>query len=118
MKIKYAIAASLLLSISAFAQKDELKALKKISDKNGPPTEQDIKEFDNLLKQVEPKMANADNSQKAAYHYFKGEYAFVQMMTNPMMAQVAMKNAITNFDKVIEFEKDEKISVNLKFTNA
>jgi hypothetical protein len=30
MKIKYAIAAALLVSMSAFAQKDELKALKKL----------------------------------------------------------------------------------------
>ena len=32
MKIQYVVAASLLLSVSAFAQKDELKALKKLDE--------------------------------------------------------------------------------------
>lgn len=105
MKIKYAIAASLLLSLSAFAQKDELKALKRLSDKEAQPTAADIAEFKRLLTEVEPKMAGATQEQQAEYYYYRGEGAFLDLMTNPMGAQTALPKAIESFDKVIELEK-------------
>ena len=59
MKIKYAIAASLLLSIGAYAQKEELKALKKLDNKEGSQHAADLTEYKRLLAEVEPKMGNA-----------------------------------------------------------
>lgn len=107
MKIKYAIAASLLLSVSAFAQKDELKDLKKLAKKD-VPTVEDVQKAGDLLKAVEPKMANADTEQKADYHYYKGLHAMGQMATNTAAGSNAVKVAIENFAKVIEIEKSGK----------
>ena len=60
MKTKYAIAASLLISISAFAQKDELKALKKLNDKQMQITPEEIQQAKALLSQAEPTIAGAN----------------------------------------------------------
>lgn len=107
MKKYVIVAAALLLSAGAFAQKDELKALKKISNKD-VPTAEDLKEFERLLKEVEPKMANADNEQKADYYYYKGAYGFIQMGTNPAAAMKYLDNAVADLNKVIELEKGMK----------
>ncbi|MCO6149031.1 tetratricopeptide repeat protein [Flavobacterium sp. NRK1] len=108
MKIKYAIAASLLLSIGAYAQKEELKALKKIDNKESQLTADDITEFKRLLTEVEPKMANATTEQQAEYNYYKGNYSFVEMMMNPASANSNFSQAIDSFNKVIELEKNGK----------
>ena len=99
MKTKYAIAASLLISVSAFAQKDELKAMKKIM-KEQQPTAADLQEFKQLLDKAEPLMANADNEQKAEYYYYKGNYSLVQTMMMPN--QQTFNATLDNFNKVIE----------------
>ena len=106
---KYAIAAvALLISSGAFAQKDELKALKKISNKKEMPSAQDLQDIERLLKEVEPKMANADAEQKADYYYYKGGYAFIQMMKNPATAMVSLNQAVKDFNQVVEIEKGLK----------
>lgn len=108
MKIKYAIAAALLVSMSAFAQKDELKALKKLSDKEAMPTAAELQEFKALLDKAEPLMANATTEQKADFYYYKGGYAAVSMMTNPAGGAKSLTEAIENFNKVLELEKTGK----------
>lgn len=105
---KYLIAASLLMALSASAQKDELKALRKLSEKESMPTDKDIQEFKALLEKAEPLMANATNEQKADFYYYKGGYAFTAMMKNPAAIQQSISSAIENFNKVIEIEKNEK----------
>jgi len=108
MKIKYAIAASLLLSIGAYAQKEELKALKKLDDKTTQPTAADLTEFKRLLTEVEPKMGSATPEQQAEYNFYRGNYALVEMMTNPASASVNFSKALESFNKVIELEKNGK----------
>ena len=105
MKTKYAIAASLLISVSAIAQKDELKAMKKIM-KEQQPTAADLQEFKQLLDKAEPLMANADNEQKAEYYYYKGNYSLVQTMMMPN--QQTFNATLDNFNKVIEIESNGK----------
>lgn len=107
MKTKFAIVAAFMLSVSAFAQKDELKAMRKIVDSDKEPTAQEIKDFKALLDKAEPLMANATNEQKAEFYFYKGMYSFVNMM-NPALAQQSITGAIDNFNKVIEIEKDVK----------
>lgn len=107
MKSTYAIAAALLISTGAFAQKDELKALKKISDKE-QPTPADFTEFKSLLDKAEPLMANATPEQKIDFHYYKGSYAVVSAMMNPANAQKSINEAVDNFNTVIELEKNSK----------
>lgn len=114
MKSKYAIAAALLLSISAFAQKDEIKGLKKIIEKDTPPTKEDFQKFRELIAAGEPKMATATNEQKADFYYYKGAGAALELMTNPMAMADPMKafamldTAVDDMNKVIEFEKTGK----------
>ena len=114
MKTKYAIAAALLVSISGFAQKDELKAMKKISDKDAPSAA-DMKELKALIDKAEPMMANATNEQKADFYYYKGGYGLYSLMTDPAAAQknpaIALQNLTTSVDdlnRVIELEKTAK----------
>lgn len=107
MKSTYAIAAALLLSISTYAQKDELKALKRIYNKEKPDAE-DFKEAGELLAKAEPLMANADEEQKVDFHYYKAMYAMVQMNQNPMTAMANLRIAVDNFNKVTALEKNIK----------
>lgn len=107
MKIKYAIAASVLLSVSAFAQKDELKAIKKLEEKE-KPTAADFAEYKRLLTEVEAKLGSATDDQKIDFYYYKGNYAGGEMAmsaTNPAKAQAAFMDMIANYDKVRELEK-------------
>lgn len=108
MKIKYAIAASLLLSIGAYAQKEELKALKKLDEKEAQPTSADLAEYKRLLTEVEPKMGAATKEQQNEYNYYKANYALVEMMLNPMSAKTNFELALNSYNKVIEAEKSGK----------
>jgi tetratricopeptide (TPR) repeat protein len=107
MKIKYAIAAALLLSISAFAQKDELKAIKKLDGKEKLSKEEEA-EYKRLLTEVEPKIGAATDEQKAEFYYYKGSFAAVEMMENPALAATNFPVAVENLNKVIELEKKGK----------
>lgn len=107
MKIKYAIAASLLLSIGAYAQKEELKALKKLDDKE-QPTAADLAEYKRLLTEVEPKMGAASQEQKNDYNYYKGNYASAEMLLNPATAQKNFSSAVDSYNAIIEAEKSGK----------
>jgi tetratricopeptide (TPR) repeat protein len=107
MKIQYAIAASLLLSISTFAQKDELKSLKKLSDKQ-QPTSAEIQEMGTLLSQVESKMSAATPEQQVDYNYYKGVYGLRELTTNPNKSQALFEETLASFNKVIELEKAGK----------
>lgn len=107
MKIKYAIAASLMLSVGAYAQKEELKALKKLDDKQ-QPTAADVTEYKRLLTEVEPKMGAATPEQKSEYNYYKGSYALVEMMMNPASGRTNFQLALDSFNSVLESEKSGK----------
>jgi tetratricopeptide (TPR) repeat protein len=107
MKIKYAIAASLLLSIGAYAQKEELKALKKLDDKE-KPTPADFTEYKRLLDVAEPKMNAATPEQQNEFNYYKGSYALAAMMINPATGGTNFPLALDSFNKVIEAEKTGK----------
>ncbi|NDI98864.1 tetratricopeptide repeat protein [Flavobacterium sp. LaA7.5] len=103
---KYLIAASLLLSVSVFAQRDELKDLKKLSkkieeamEKKQNPSAEDAQEFKRLLDATEAKLGSADEKQKIEYYYYKGGYS---------MATMNIDKAIESFKKVVELEKSIK----------
>jgi len=107
MKVTYVLAASLLLSLSAFAQKDELKALKKLNDK-GAATQTYTPEFKTLLDKAEPLVANATNEQKADFYFYKAQYAIGEAKKNPNAALTVLPVAIEDYNKVIELEKAGK----------
>ncbi|WP_294818717.1 tetratricopeptide repeat protein [uncultured Flavobacterium sp.] len=114
MKIKYAIAASLMLSLSAFAQKDELKGLKKIIEKDAPPTKEDMTKFRELIAAAEPKIGTASSEQQADFYYYRASGTTMEMATNPaVMADISkasgmLSNAIDDYNKVLEVEKSGK----------
>jgi tetratricopeptide (TPR) repeat protein len=114
MKFRYALAASLLISISAFAQKDELKALKKITDKDAPPTKEEIQKFKDLIIAAEPKMGAATKEQQADFYYYKAQGGVLEIMTdpavmgNPQKAFGIIGDAVDNLNKVVDMEKTGK----------
>jgi len=107
MKVTYVLAASLLLSLSAFAQKDELKALKKLNDK-GAETQTYAPEFKTLLDKAEPLVANATNEQKADFYFYKAQYGVSEVNKNQATALTKLPVAIEDYNKVIELEKSGK----------
>lgn len=107
MKIKYAIAASLMISLGAYAQKEELKALKKLDDKE-QPTAADMSEYKRLVGEVEAKLGSATPEQQSDYYYYKGSYAAREMMVNPATGRTNFQLAVDSFNKVLELEKTGK----------
>ncbi len=114
MNSKYAIAAALLISFSGFAQKDELKALKKISEKEAAPTKEDIQKFKELLIAAESKMSTATPEQQADFYYYKASGGLLELMTNPMAVSnpqqliKGINDMVDNMNKVLEIEKAGK----------
>jgi len=107
MKTKYAIASALLLSLSVFAQKDELKALKKIDEKT-QPTPADLQEYKRLLTEVGPKMGAATAEQKADYYYYKGTFGLVELMMMPTKTQAKFDEVMADLNTLLEIEKSGK----------
>ncbi|AXG74814.1 tetratricopeptide repeat protein [Flavobacterium arcticum] len=104
---KYLIAASLLLSVSVFAQKDELKALRKMS-RDVFPEAKDFNDYKSQLSALESKIGAADEEQKADYYYYKGVYGLAQMKANKASAKTYLDPTIESFNKVIELESGMK----------
>jgi tetratricopeptide (TPR) repeat protein len=103
---KYAIAAALLVAISASAQKDELKALRKLYEKETQPTQADITKTKELLDKVAPMEASMTNEQKADYYHYAANYALYDAMVNKKMS--GLENAIKYYEQVLELEKSGK----------
>ncbi|HEY0092035.1 MAG TPA: hypothetical protein VGB43_06050, partial [Flavobacterium sp.] len=80
MKNRIAIIVSaLLISFSAAAQKEELKTLKKIYDKE-TPTEKDLAEYKLAVMNAEGTLGTASESDKVYINFFKAEMPFYEMM--------------------------------------
>lgn len=78
MKIKHIVLASaMIVSFSTFAQKDELKGLKKIYEKQSI-ADKDIADYKALLVKAEPVMATAAESDKVYYDYYKAIIPFME----------------------------------------
>jgi tetratricopeptide (TPR) repeat protein len=106
---KYAIAAALLVALSASAQKDELKALKKLDQLETPPTAAQIKEYNDLFAAFESKIGNATDEQKNDFYYYRGTYyLFVESMMNPANALNAITKGMDDVEKVLAYEKTGK----------
>lgn len=101
---KYLIAASIMLSVSVFAQKSELKALRKMS-KKGLPAPDDLAEFDSKLRALEANLGSADEEQRAGYYFYKGEYGLAKMKASPATAEQLLKPTIESLEKAIQIEK-------------
>nr|WP_288834224.1 tetratricopeptide repeat protein [uncultured Flavobacterium sp.] len=99
MKSKYVMLASaLVLSVATFAQKKELKAAEK-AVKEG-----DAKEVLNLLKAVEPVLANATDEEKAQYYFLKAN-AYLDLVDKKVDTDANMAIAADTYKELIAAEK-------------
>jgi tetratricopeptide (TPR) repeat protein len=99
MKSKYVILASaLLISVSTFAQKDQIKAAEKAL-KSGNPAE-----AVSVLKTAEPLMANATEPEKAQYYFVNGN-AHLDLAKKNVAASDNLKEASVAYQKLIAIEK-------------
>jgi tetratricopeptide (TPR) repeat protein len=105
MKIHYVVAASLLISLSASAQKDELKALKKLNAIEAPTAAQ-ATEFNSAFAAFESKIGSATDEQKRDFYYYRGTYFVkVEAKNNPATAEASINKGLEDINKVIELEK-------------
>jgi tetratricopeptide (TPR) repeat protein len=109
MKIQYAVAASLLLSVSAFAQKDELKGLKKLTELKTVPSDAQLQEFGTLIAAFESKEGAATEEQKKDFYFYRGRYNLLfAAAKDPNNAASIIDKGIADLNKVLEAEKSGK----------
>lgn len=128
MKSKYVLLASaFLISSATFAQKDELKTLKKIYDKDAPSAK-DVAEYKSTVAKAEPLVANSNESDQVYFGFYKSLVPFIEMseaMTKPANAQnpqaalkfftpASIASLAQSSEKVIDFEKKSGIQVYTK----
>lgn len=115
MKIKYALVASVMLtSAGTFAQKNELKTLKKIYDKE-TLSAKDISEYSAALSSGEPLITGANEADKVYFQYYKSMVPMLPMglpenRSNPMnllksFTPTVISNLAEASAQVVEFEK-------------
>lgn len=115
MKItQIAIAAAFFVTVAASAQKDELKTLKKIYDKE-VPTAKDIIDYRAALASAEPLIANASEGDRIYFNFYKASTPILEM-TMPenkantlvqakMYSTANIKSFVSAADAVKEYEK-------------
>lgn len=115
MKIRYALLASVMLtSVGAFAQKNELKTLKKIYDKDDV-TVKDVAEYQSAIIAGEAVIGSANEADKVYFEYYKSvapmlPLALAENRTNPMNVMKTWKpdtilKMATASSNVLEYEK-------------
>lgn len=113
MKIKNVfIAGALLVSVVTFAQKDELKALKKIYNKEIPTTA-DLADYKTNLTKLEG--VATEEADKVSLNYYKSVYPLIEVASigaDPSTTQLkkifagnAISNLANGFDATLEYEK-------------
>lgn len=115
MKVTYVLAASLLLSLSVYAQKDEIKGLKKLYEIEADKlTAEQKAKYKELLAGLESKLGSATDEQKADYYFYKADVEGGAIMTdptkasNPKLVFTTLSTNIDDFNKVLELEKKGK----------
>ncbi len=112
------IATTVMLSASSFAQKDEMKTLKKIYDRD-TQSDKDIVEFKETLAKTEGLIANGTDADKVYFKYFKASTPFIELKnamakpenkTNTLLGGKFFNTQNTaqlasSFSEVLDFEK-------------
>ena len=105
MKKYMILSLSLLFATGVYAQKSEIKAMKKILDKQ-KRTEADYKELQGLIDTATPYIGNAKPEEQAEFYYYKGNYELQQaLQTNNVNA---FAKAVESFNRLKAVEKDSK----------
>ncbi len=105
MKKYITLSLSLLFASGMYAQKNEIKSIKKILDKKSP-TEADYKDLQGLIDAATPYIGNSSPEEQAEFYYLKGSYEL----------QKALKvNSVDDFTKAVEsFNKLKSAEQNAK----
>src|SRR5690606_9428748 len=83
-KILFVVA--LAISTATFAQKEEIKTLKKLDNLSGQPTQKDMEKMTTALAALDSQVDALTDDEKVLYHYFKVSQPIMDVM------MVAMKN--------------------------
>src|SRR5690554_3935289 len=107
MKKYIILSASLLFALNAFAQKDEIRAIKKILEKSNAK-EDDYKQAKLLIDQTTPYIGNATPSEQAEFYFYKGSFELrqAQVAGSPEMFAAAVHSL--NKAKAIEANERRK----------
>jgi Tfp pilus assembly protein PilF len=103
MKKVAILASAILISTGLYAQKDELKTLKRIYDKD-TPSEKDVAEYKAAAEKAKTYLATASEGDKVLINYFAAEAPFMETMVlmskpeNQSNPALAMK--LFNADKI------------------
>ncbi len=103
MKSKYVVFASaILFSATVFAQKDELKTLKKIYEKE-TPSSKDVLEFISVVSAAEPLVAAGTDSDKVYLEFYKANIPVLEF--NDALAKADNKNSAAISEQFFTPEK-------------
>jgi len=109
MKNKFAIfLTAMLVSTSAFSQKDELKTLKKIYEKE-TPSEKDIIAYKEAVSKAEGFLATANESDKVYINYFKAEIPVLEL--NVLMSKPENLSKPELATKLFSIEKVNQLGI-------
>ena len=111
MKSKYIILASaLLISVATFAQKEELKTLKKLYEKS--PSDKDIVQYKATIEKAEPLIANATEADKVYLNFYKAMIPVLDLKLALAKPENQNKPEVTlNY---LNIEKVNQLVANLK----
>lgn len=83
-KILFVVA--LVISTATFAQKEEIKTLKRLDNLSGQPSQKDMEKMITALATIDSQVDSLSDEDKVIYHYFKVSQPIMEVM------MVAMKN--------------------------
>lgn len=105
MKKYITVSLSLLFAMGMYAQKSEIRTMKKIMDKKAP-TEADYKELQGIIDATAPYIGNASAEEQAEFYYHKGNYELQQALKANSVD--ALNKAADSFNKLKAAEADAK----------
>ncbi|MGE4347631.1 MAG: tetratricopeptide repeat protein [Flavobacteriaceae bacterium] len=105
MKKYMLVSLSLLFATGMYAQKSEIKAMKKIMDKKAP-TEADYRELQGIIDATAPYIGNAKPEEQAEFYYHKGNFELQQALKANNVD--ALNRAADSFNKLKAAEENAK----------
>lgn len=105
MKKYMLLSLSMLFATGLYAQKNEIKAMKKIMNKKAP-TQADYKELQGIIDATAPYIGNASAEEQAEFYYYKGNYE-LQMALQTSNVE-AFSKAADSFNKLKATEENAK----------
>ncbi len=105
MKRYITLSLSLLFAIGAFAQKNEIRSMKRILDKQNP-TEADYRELQGIIDATVPYIGNAKAEEQAEFYYHKGNFELQQALKANNVE--ALGKAVESFNRLKVAEQDAR----------